>query len=345
MLKRISLWMIPILLICLCFSAGAEEAAAVPDEVLSAVQPLMDLTALAACAGAVPLAVTEGETLSPQFVRNLLLCGQAQGQELGVTPAALADPAAQQALLEGLFTAGLPELAAVDGIPEAYSYVGVQLMSAELSPDGSALQAVGTVYVAPDRIDRLAEDDFTAVSWLDLRAGILLRRDGGAPLGWKLASFTTDTGVAVEGLTDDYFGAATREYLNTDLGFSLLYPSAFGEETIREDENGISAALADGSASFFARRLANSSGETLDSILLSRQQADADALINVNGLTGCGRVTAVSADGVTTVDFYLVTDAWLYQAELVYAERLAREFSLYSDYMMNSFTADELGIG
>lgn len=342
MLKRLSLLLALILMFCM--PAGAENTVVV-DEVITAVQPLMDLTALAACAGAVPLSVEEGETLSAQFVHNLLLCGQTQGQELGVTAALLTDTQAQRALLSGLYTGALPELNPIDSIAEPYSYVGVQMMSAEASPDGSAIQVVGTVYVAPDRIDRLSEDAFTAVTWLDLRAGILLRRADDAPLGWKLASFTTDTGVAVESLTDDYFGAATREYLNTDLGFSLLYPAAFGEETLREDESGISAALADGSASFFARRLANKNGDTLDTILLSRQQADADAQINVNGLTGCGRVTTVSADGVTTVDFYLVTDAWLYQAELVYAERLAREFSLYSDYMMNSFTADELGIG
>ena len=48
---------------------------------------------------------------------------------------------------------------------------------------------------------------------------------------------------------------------------------------------------------------------------------------------------------MTQVDMVIVTDLYIYEAQLVYAPALAADFALYSDYMTNSFTADELGIG
>ena len=45
------------------------------------------------------------------------------------------------------------------------------------------------------------------------------------------------------------------------------------------------------------------------------------------------------------MDLYIVTEAWVYHAQLCYDASLAKDFALYSDYMMNSFMADELGLG
>ena len=76
----------------------------------------------------------------------------------------------------------------------------------------------------------------------------------------------------------------------------------------------------------------------------ARKQQDPDADTLINEISGCGRVVT-QQDGRTVVDIYIVTSQWVYQAQLSYANSLAMDFSLYSDYMMNSFSADELGIG
>ena len=119
----------------------------------------------------------------------------------------------------------------------------------------------------------------------------------------------------------------------------------FTEDTITEDAAGIAGRLKDGSASFYARRRANEGGYTLERYMEQLGKDMPGATASVNEASESGRLISQQADGSTRVDMVIVTDRWIYEAQLCYAPSLAADFALYSDYMTNSFMADELGIG
>ena len=79
--------------------------------------------------------------------------------------------------------------------------------------------------------------------------------------------------------------------------------------------------------------------------MAQKKQENPAAETNINEVSGCGRQLTALEGGGTRMDLYIVTEAWVYHAQLCYDASLAKDFALYSDYMMNSFMADELGLG
>lgn len=332
------------LVMCLTAALGGAWAEGATD--LSATQPLVDLTASAAMrVGETPETIVEGGTLSEAFVYNFFLLGQTADASLGITAAMMNDTAQQADYLARAFSSNQPTLSGILTMGESYDYIGVRVMSADMSPDGESVRIMGDVYQAAARLDTLTEDEYAQVRWLDKRAVMDLRKDAAAPNGWKVASFSVSAELDMEEATQTYFSETMVEYINGEQGFSLQYPAVFTEDTLKEDANGISAQLADGSASFFAKKMANTQGWTLEKVLEARKQENPAVETNINEISGCGRAVVQREDGHTVADIYIVTDQWVYQAELSYAPSLAKDFSLYCDYMMNSFNADELGIG
>lgn len=332
-----------LLTLCLCLSVGAvaEEAT-----IFSALQPLMDLTASAALhVGEIPETIAPDGVLSEAFVHNFFLLGQQADPALGITPDMLSDTAAQAAYLSGAFAAGQPQLQGIMAFQETYDYIGVRIMAADESYDGTAVKMIGDLYLADKPLDQMTEAEYAAVRWLDQRAVVEMRRDDAAPGGWKLIAFSVEDELQMEDAAQAYFSQTMVEYMNAELGFSLQYPAVFGEETVQEGADGVSARLPDDTASFLARRVANAAGTTLTNLLEQKKQEIPAAEVNINEIGDCGRVTVVAADGSTRVELYIVTPQWIYEAQLCYTSALAKDFALYSDYMMNSFTADELGIG
>lgn len=334
------------LLMSLCLMLGAGCAAEAEKSIFPALQPLLDLTAAAALrAGEEPENVQPDGTLSEAFVYNFFLLGQKADAALGITAAMLNDTALQADYLARAFAASQPALNGILAFEQDYGYTGVRIMAADESEDGTAVLIIGDLYHAEKPLDQMTEAEYAQVQWLDKRAVVEMRKDDAAPGGWKLISFSVDAELQMEDAAQAYFAEIMVEYVNTEKGFAIQYPAVFTEELLKEEESGISAKLTDGSASFFVKKEQNASGWTLDTLLAGKKQENPAAETNINDISGCGRMTTTLPDGSTQVDLFIVTDQWVYQAQLVYAQSLAKDFSLYSDYMMNSFTADELGIG
>ncbi len=338
--KRNALAVLLALMLAMC---GLVPCAQASD--LNAITPLVDLTAAAAMrVGETPETITEDGTLSEAFVYNFFLLGQNMDTPLGITSNMLSDTAAQKAYLKESFACNIPTLSGIISANESYDYIGVQVMSAEMSADGQTMSIIGNLYEASDRLEQLTEEEYAKVRWLDKRAVLTFAKNDNAPLGWKVTTFSVNAELDMEATTQTYFNETMSEYINSTLGFAIQYPAEFTEDTLTESADGISGQLADGTASFFAKKTSNTSSWTVEKIIQAWQEHDASAETSINEASGCGRVV-IQEDGKTVVNIYLVTEQWVYQAQLSYDSSHAAEFSLYSDYMMNSFSADEMGIG
>ena len=337
-LKTLLTAVLALALALLPIAAPAEEAAD-----LSAATPLIDLTAAAAIYNLDnPETITADGTLSEAFAYNIFLLGPQMDASLGITEAMQQDTAAQAAWLSAAYTAELPTLSGVLTMGETFPYIGVVPMVSTPSADGDSAVIVGNVYRAEGRIDTLSAEQAATVEWLDIRATVRVARSDTAPGGWAVTDFTTGGEIESEEETADYFNETMLEYVSGKLGMSVLYPADFVDCTPTETDSGMSVALADGSASFSISR-----GAIGNDDLATLTQALTAEGWTVNELeTGDGlRADRTDDDGRTTVRCILLSDSTRYEATLTYDASLATEYSLYATWMVNSFTADELGIG
>ena len=310
-----------LLALCLC---GQGAALAEGEDALASALPLIDLAASAALrVGEEPENIAPDGTLSQAFEQNFFLLGQQSDPALGITSLLLTDTAAQEDYLRRSFVCGGSAPGTLEAPAEPFDYVGVRVMVVDESEDGSAMRVMGDLYQADRALAGMTETEYAAVRWLDRRAVIDLRRSAEAPCGWQIYAFS----------------------LEAELGFSLQYPAVFGEDCVQETDTGISGRLQDGTASFLAERVANDAAWTLETLMAQKKQENPAADTNMNDVSGCGRQLAVLDGGVTRMDLYIVTETWVYHAQLCYDASMAKDFALYSDYMMNSFMADELGLG
>ena len=331
------------LCLCLCVqgAAMAEE-----DASLTAAQPLIDLTASAALrVGEEAESIAPDGVLSQAFVQNFFLLGRQADPALGITGQLLSDAAAQEDYLRRSFVCGGAAAGTLQESAEPFDYVGVRVMVVDESEDGSAMRVMGDLYQADRALAGMTEAEYAAVRWLDRRAVIDLRRSADAPCGWQVYAFSLEAELEMETAAQDYFTKTMTEYMNPELGFSLQYPAVFSEDCVRETASGVEGRLQDGTASFLAERTANDAAWTLETLMAQKKQENPAAETNINEVSGCGRQLTALEGGGTQMDLYIVTEAWVYHAQLCYDASLAKDFALYSDYMMNSFMADELGLG
>lgn len=216
-------------------------------------------------------------------------------------------------------------------------YCGVRTMAVDWNEDGDALRLLGDVYLAEDQLEKLTPEQYAQVQWLDQRAVVELRK---AQEGWQVTSFALDAEWEMEQAAQDYFTATMTEYAAA--GFSIQYPAAFGEESITFTEGGISGKIE--GASFLAEQLENPRGLSTEEILAAKKQETSGAETNIDEYTGAGQLKA-AADGQCLVYMVLATEESIYQAELRYDENLIKDFMLYGDYMLNSFSVSEAGNG
>lgn len=246
-------------------------------------------------------------------------------------PADFAARLATALTMNGLDAAAMSDLVAME-IPDglaadaAVERVDLIVTATDVSEDGDAAMFLGEVN--------------------ERRVIIELRQDDASPLGWKLYSFAVDDALLVEQVTENFFGQTMLEYVNTACGYSIQYPALFTDDLLVETDSGIQAALADDSASFSVTRLDNAEGLTLEALLAREKENDPNAETSTDEMTGSGRsVIADAEDGVIHVAIFLVSGEYIYQAELNYRQDLAETYEPYVDYMTNSFSADELGLG
>lgn len=216
-------------------------------------------------------------------------------------------------------------------------YCGVRSMATDWNEDMDAFRWLVEVYLADGQLEKLTPEQYAQVEWLDQRAVVELRKDEN---GWKVTSFSLDAEWEMEMAAQGYFASTMMEY-SVD-GFSIQYPAVFGEESVVFTEAGVSGAIE--GASFKAEILLNSQHMTTETILSARKQEISGAEANMNEYTGVGQLTAM-VDDRYIVYMVLATGEKVYQAELCYDQSLVKDFMLYGEYMLNSFSVSEAGNG
>lgn len=336
--KMISVLMVVCMALGLCTGAMAQTAD------FEALVPLMDLVAAASwyspnAPESVPGAEDE---LSLSFIDAFFSVGQNMGAEVGVNEAMLHDTAAQADLLGKIFAARIPELQAVTAA-ETDGFIGFQPVLVNSGADGQSVQIIGEIYLADKPIRQMTEADYTAVNWIE-RAVFSFRSDASAMNGFRLEGYSVGTDLSIEEAMQGYFEEIAVEY-DSKLGFTLLYPSAFSDELLIENENGVSAALPDGSASFFARRMDNANGASLADYVTVAANSVEGGIANVYEDMQYATLAYTTQDGYAVFEVYIVTSSYVYQAQLRYLTSLMSEFGMYNAYLENSFVVNELSQG
>lgn len=313
-------WLALLLAGVMCVSVwpGLAEGSGAFD--VQRVAPL--LNAVTSAALGVDEAVTlleEEEAVTAAFAQRLSKALQAAGLDAG----AMGD----------LVAMALPAQGADEGADVAQ--LTLQVLTTNVSGDGDAVMIVG---------EAVGTDGQT----LNQRAVIELRQEDASPIGWKLYRFTVGDVELEEELLNGYFAETMLEYMNADCGYIIQYPAIFTEEMIVQTDTGIQAALPDETASFAVSRAVNEEGLDLDGLRQLEQANTSEnvaAKVWINEDLGCVQSVVTDEEGITHAAVFLVSESYIYQAELNYPQDQAAEYEQYADYMINSFSADELGHG
>lgn len=346
-LAKVLAWM---LLVCLAAGqvcgALAQEAKPAASE-FEMLQPLMDLVS-----GAVMVASDEPQpvpgaegTLSNAFVSAFFQLGMAADPALGITADILGDPAKQGEYLSKVFAAKAPELAAIQQPTPINGYIGFQPVTVNTAAETGGIQIIGEIYWADKPMKALSEADYLNVKWQDARAIFTFQSDNAALNGFRLTGFSMGTELNMEQAMQTYFEKILVEYISTNLGFSVQYPSVFTDELLVEDQDGVSASLPDGSASFFAKRVDNVNHANLQDYVSVIANGITGAKSQVNEKFQYATVSYTTAEGKTVFDVYIVTDKYIYQAELSYLTKLSNQYHMYTTYLENNFTVNEVSVG
>jgi len=335
------------MLLILCMSLGlCTAAAAQPTNTadFDALIPVMDLVCSASqyspnAPESVPGA--DGQ-LTVSFTDAFFKVGAVYGEEIGVTEEMLSNTAAQAEMLGKIFAAQLPELEPVVGTDDVNGYFGFHPVTIN-STDSNTVQIIGEMYLAEKPMSQMEKEDYANVTWID-RAVFTFQSDASAMGGFRLNGFSVGTDLALEAAMQSYFEEIAVEY-ESKLGFTVLYPAVFADELLEEDENGVSATLPDDSASFFAKRVENVNGASLADYVGIIANGISGSVPYVNEEMQYGTVSYTTEDGYAVFDVFVLTDKYIFQAELSYLTTLMSEYSMYNAYLENSFVVNELSQG
>lgn len=329
----------------LCMALGAtvamaEAPASAAD--FEALTPLMDLVCAASqYSPNAPESVPGADgTLTVSFTDAFFKVGQTYGSEVGVTSGMLTDTNAQAELLGKIFAAQIPQLEPVVMTDDVNGFIGFHPVTVNSGADGSTVQLIGEMYLADKPMRQMAEADYNNIEWLD-RAVFTFQSDASALNGFRLMGFSVGTDLALEEAMQGYFDQIAVEY-ESQLGFTLLYPAVFTDDMLVESEDGVSAELPDGSVSFSAKRIDNANGANLTDYVGIIANGITGSASTINEESQYGTVAYTTEDGYYVFEVYIVTDRYIYRAELRFLTTLMSQYSMYTSYLENSFVANEL---
>ena len=355
MRNRSKNWITWLLMVCIvfgCVGGGladdqvpAASAVAPTTSDFDALTPLMDLLAsVAMVMGESFQSVSGAEgTLDGAFIDAFLVLGMNTAPSLGITEAMLADPAQQAQYLSKIFSAQIPELKALAKRDPFNGYIGFRPVTVNTAAETGGIQIVGEIYWAPKPLSELT--DYAEVQWQDERAIYTFQEDAAAMNGFLLAGFSKGTDLSMEHAVQGYFDEIVVEYVNSQLGFSVHYPSVFTDDLLVEDATGVSASLPDGSATFFAKRIENTNSADLNSYITGIAGGIPGAQFDVKEDFHYATLTYTTAEGNIVFDVYIVTDNHIYHAQLSYPGTQNDKFHMYKTYMENTFMATDVIVG
>ena len=224
-------------------------------------------------------------------------------------------------------------------------YVGFYPIVQEESPDEDAVLLIGELYTAEAKLDDLSAAQRADVAWLDRRAAVTLGMN--AEEGWTVTAVITEIDMDIEETAAAYLEENLRLYDASDCGYSIWYPVVLGELSTGTDTDGCSGAggqTEDGLCSFFVGCRGNEQGLTTEQLIVAKKQQHEDLRSEYNSISGVLRLTWVENDRMTS-EYWIVTEASVYHAQMTWDPMANEAFILYSHYMMNTFSADETGVG
>lgn len=341
--RRIIAWAATLSLIVGC--TGAAWATQAQPSDFSALAPLMDLVACAAIsAGDEPEAVgNEETTMTPTFIASFFNSGLTAEPALGFTADMLTNTELQASVLGKIFAAKLPTLEPIAQTTPVSGYIGFQPVTVNTG-SGSDVQIVGELYWGQKPMAQMTDADYKDIQWLD-RAVYSFRADADALNGYRLAGFSVGSELNMEEAMQTYTETILVEYINTTLGFSILYPSVFTDDMLVEDGDGVSATLPDNSLRFFVKRADNATAANLAGYIDVIAKGIPGAKATLNEAFSYATVAYDTEEGFAVFDMYIITDKYIYQAELSYRQDLASTFQMYTAYLENSFAVDEVSVG
>ena len=341
--RRLIAWALTLcLMLGLVGAAGATQS---QTSDFDALKPFMDLVASAAMSAADEPEVVGNEetTLTPTFIAAFFNAALNRGAAFGVTEDMLANPDQQTAYLQKVFVAKLPTLEPIAKTEPVNGYIGFQPVTLTTGSD-SDVQIVGELYWSAKPMSELTDDEYKDITWLD-RAVYGFRADANAMNGYLLTGFSVGSELNMEAAMQTYTESILVEYINTSLGFSVLYPSVFTDDLLTEDDSGVSAKLPDGSVSFFVKRAENATAANLKDYVDVIANGLPNAKLTLNEAFSSATLAYNTEDGYSVFDVYIVTDKYVYQAELSYKKELAPTYQMYTAYLENSFAVDEVSVG
>lgn len=328
---------------CALAEGGVAQPGSPAD--FEALYPLMDLVAAASMYSVnAPDTVPGADgALSLPFVDAFIKAGLKQSPAVGVNDSMLTDTAAQAALLGTIFAAQLPPLESIVLTDDINKFIGFHPVTVNAAAEAGGVRLIGEIYMADKNLKDMSDAEYGNVEWLE-RGMFTFQSDPAAQNGFRLMGFTVGTELDMEEALQGYFEDIVVEYVST-LGFTVLYPAILSDDMIVEDANGVSASLDDGSVSFFAKRVDNQNGASLEDYVGIIANGITDSVSRINPESHCGSVTYTTDDGYAVFDVYIVTDKYIYQAELRTLKSLMGEYAMYLTYLENSFVADEVSHG
>ena len=343
--RRMVAWAMTLCLLVGCVSFANAEQTDTPD--FDVLKPLMDLVACAAIsAGDEPESVgNEETTMSTAFIASFFNCGLGADASLGITADMLTNTDAQAAYLGKVFAAKLPALETIAQTEPVSGYIGFQPVYPHITDSAAGdVQIIGELYWAAKPMSQMSAADYKDIQWLD-RAVYSFRVDATAMNGYRLAGFSVGSELNMEEAMQTYTEKILVEYINTTLGFSVLYPSVFTDDMLVEDGDGVSAKLPDDSVSFFVKRTENTTAANLADYIDVIAKGITGAKSKLNEAFSYATVSYDTQEGYSVFDMYIITDKYIYQAELSYKQDLASTYQMYTAYLENSFAVDEVSVG
>ena len=278
--------------------------------------------------------------LTVSFTDAFFKVGQTYGAEVGVTADMINDTNAQAELLSKIFAAQLPQLEPVVMTDDINGFIGFHPVTVNRGADSATVQIIGEIYLADKPMREMSEADYSNIQWLE-RAVFTFQSDSTALNGFRLMGYSVGTDLSLEDAMQGYFDQIAVEY-ESHLGFTLLYPAVFTDDLLVESDDGVSAELPDGSASFSAKRIDNTNGANLTDYVGIIANGITGSTSTINEESQYGTVAYTTEDGYYVFEVYIVTDRYIYQAELRFLSSLMSQYSMYTSYLENSFVANEL---
>lgn len=220
-------------------------------------------------------------------------------------------------------------------------YIGMKIMHTKKISENT-FQTIGSIYSASGSIDKLSNYELLNLVWLDKRIVINYKIDNNAKYGIKITDFTLHGELLMEKELNEYFNSNFTEYINSKLGFSIMFPSVFSHEDVIENQNGIFITTKDKTATLSVKCYSNNSNLSAEEYSNVLRQENNNVHINSNN-------QSVSMLNIKNEDFvfnmYIFTKDIVYQTEMIFDKNNFEDFSMYTQYIINTFKTEEKSQG